>query len=115
MNDVAIPGIPAGIEFDTANDALRTRIQECLAHPLRESFRDCLERLASMASGIKGSARLYHDFAPMSLGWAVMRPDGSCWMAGGLIYHGPHDGFGSGGAPTFSVSLSREAGWQLHS
>jgi hypothetical protein len=37
------------------------------------------------------------------------------WMSGGLIYHGPHDRFGSGDAPTFSVSLGRTtAGWEIH-
>jgi len=37
------------------------------------------------------------------------------WMSGGLIYHGPHDNFGGGGAPTFSVSIGQEtAGWVVH-
>jgi len=33
---------------------------------------------------------------------------------GGLIYHGPHDGFGDGGSPSFSVSLSKSQGWSIH-
>ncbi len=36
-------------------------------------------------------------------------------MTIGCIYHGPHDGFGSGGAPTYAVSLTPEHGWLLHS
>jgi hypothetical protein len=33
---------------------------------------------------------------------------------GGIIYHGKHDGFGSGSAPTFSVCLEPTQGWQIH-
>ena len=36
------------------------------------------------------------------------------WMNGGLIYHGKHDGFGSGNAPTFSVCLTPTNGWSVH-
>lgn len=37
------------------------------------------------------------------------------WFTGGLIYHGTHDLYGAGIAPTFSVSLGRtEPGWEIH-
>ena len=36
------------------------------------------------------------------------------WFNGGMIYHGPHDGFGNGSGPTFSVSLSPTNGWSIH-
>jgi hypothetical protein len=32
------------------------------------------------------------------------------WFNGGCIFHGPHDGFGSGSAPTFSVCLNHTLG-----
>jgi hypothetical protein len=35
---------------------------------------------------------------------------------GGIIYHGPHDNGGDGGAPTFTVSInpSRKPHWSIH-
>lgn len=36
------------------------------------------------------------------------------WMNGALIYHGPHDNGGDGGAPTFSVNLVPTNGWSIH-
>ena len=58
--------------------------------------------------------RLYTDFAPYSFYWVCLDPDGNRWMNGGLIYHGAHDGGGSGGAPTFSVCLTPTNGWSIH-
>ena len=114
QNDVSRGlNIPAGVQFDNANNDLIARISECLAHPLAASFKDNLQRLAGMAAGIGGRARLYLDFSPLSLGWSVLRADGSCWMAGGLIFNSPAEGLGNGGAPSFSVSLSNQAGWEL--
>jgi hypothetical protein len=61
---------------------------------------------------------LYPDFAPFSFGFTTERmlPDGS-WgapVSGGLIYHGPHDGHGSGAHPTFAVTLEPCDGWRIH-
>lgn len=36
------------------------------------------------------------------------------WFNGGLVFHGKHDGFGSGSAPTFSVCLTATDGWSIH-
>jgi hypothetical protein len=36
------------------------------------------------------------------------------WFDGGLIFHGAIDGYGSGAAPTFSVTLSPTDGWNVH-
>jgi hypothetical protein len=36
------------------------------------------------------------------------------WFNGGLIFHGPHDNGGDGGAPTFSVSPIPASGWRVH-
>lgn len=35
-------------------------------------------------------------------------------IAGGLIYHGPEDGFGSGSGPSFAVCLEPTHGWEIH-
>jgi hypothetical protein len=59
--------------------------------------------------------KLYSDFAPLSLYFEIFR-EGRFEMNGGFIFHGPHDGFGNGGAPTFFVCLDpeKEAGWSIH-
>ena len=115
IND-AVPALPAEIQIDNENKQLVDRIQAALVHPLADTFTRSLDSLANMARRFPGGrARLYMDFAPLSLGWAVLRGDGSCWMAGGLIYSSSAAGLGNGGAPSFSVSLSDEDGWSLRS
>jgi hypothetical protein len=57
------------------------------------------------------------DFAPHSFEFSVERSVMDGWEAtlvGGLLFHGSHDGFGSGSAPTFSVSLTSTTGWSIH-
>lgn len=111
--DLALPQLPAGIEYDRQNDKLVERIQACLAHEQAESFKENLERLAGFARG-GAKVRIGLDFAPLSFGFAVLRADGSCWIVGGLLYHGAHDGGGNGGAPTYSVNVQPIVGWTLH-
>lgn len=36
------------------------------------------------------------------------------WFNGGLIFHGSHDGYGSGSAPSFSCTLTPTDGWSIH-
>ena len=45
--------------------------------------------------------------------WTPMTRD-VFWFNGGLIFHGPHDNGGDGGAPTFSVNLGVGYGWAMH-
>lgn len=58
------------------------------------------------------------DWAPNSFSFLMMKKDANGeyqrWFNGGLIFHGPHDGGGNGGAPTFSVCLSPTDGWSIH-
>ena len=61
--------------------------------------------------------RLYHDFAPYSFGFLMrLRRGGKYldWFNGALIFHGPHDGGGSGAAPTLAVCLKPTVGWTVH-
>lgn len=66
----------------------------------------------------KTHCELFGDFAPLSFSFVmkVRGEDGKYkyWFNGGVIFHGPHDGFGNGGAPTFAVSLTPTVGWQIH-
>lgn len=70
--------------------------------------------------GQRGMTRtsLWKDFAPYSFEFMVelLQSDGGYipYLRGGLIFHGKHDQFGSGGAPTYSVCLKPTDGWSIH-
>ena len=75
-------------------------------HDLMESFIDTFQRLENYSN--KGyEVSLYSDFAPLSLGFSIANQG---------RFDGKHDGFGNGGAPTFSVLISTEkkTGWSIH-
>lgn len=83
-------------------------------HELMESFTQTFARLENYSA--KGyEVFLYRDFAPLSLEF-VIKQEGRFVLNGGFIFHGKHDGFGNGGAPTFSVLLTDEkkTGWSIH-
>jgi hypothetical protein len=53
---------------------------------------------------------LVKDFAPLSFFFTMLSRKNptepyECWFCGGLVFHGAHDGYGSGAAPTLSVSV----------
>jgi len=65
----------------------------------------------------KTRCNLFKDFAPYSFYFELERKRDGPWimmMNGGLIFHGPHDNGGDGGAPTFSVNASPVDGWSIH-
>jgi hypothetical protein len=67
--------------------------------------------------GEKTRVRLFKDFAPFSFGFVVEQKNGEEWrhlFTGGLIFHGPHDGFGNGGGPTYAVAMAASVGWSIH-
>jgi hypothetical protein len=62
--------------------------------------------------------RLYPDYA-MSFQFGMDRKNDAtgnyeCWLQGGLIYHGVHDGYGAGIAPSFATTVIRMSGWVIH-
>ena len=79
----------------------------------RDAFEEKLEDLIRFKRD-GSTVKLREDFAPYSFFWMLFSPEGTFWMNGGLIYHGAHDGGGSGGAPTFSVNLTPTNGWAIH-
>jgi len=92
-------------------DEIKTFAKE---HDLLESFNRTFSRLETYSA--KGyTVTLYSDFAPLSLEFSIKEND-RLMLYGGFIFHGPHDGYGNGSAPTFSVSLStdKKAGWSIH-
>ena len=84
-------------------------------HHLMESFNETFSRLENYS--IKGyDVNLYSDFAPLSLEFSIT-DKGHFVFNGGFIFHGKHDGFGNGGAPSFSVCIDsgdRVTGWSIH-
>jgi hypothetical protein len=72
-----------------------------------------LEILQRYSDDSKGDFTLYPDFAPLSFLFALVK-DGKLLMNGGVIFHGKHDGNGSGGPPSFSVSIDKAQGWRVH-
>ena len=81
---------------------------------LLENFNNTFSRLETYSA--KGyTVTLYSDFAPLSMEFSIT-DNGKHILTGGFIFHGPHDGYGSGGAPTFSVCIDRndQPGWRIH-
>lgn len=77
------------------------------------SLQRCLDRLQNIAVNIDGKVYLGTDFAPYSFLFSVEAP-GSSGLNGGLIFHGSHDNGGDGSAPTYSVNLTPQDGWSIH-
>ena len=77
------------------------------------SLRNCLQRLRNVDENTGTETVITNDFAPHSFEFCRMK-DGKFAGNGGIIFHGKHDGYGSGSAPTFSVSLTPCSGWQIH-
>ena len=92
-------------------DEIKTFAKE---HDLLESFNNTFSRLESHSA--KGyTVTLYSDFAPLSMEFSITEND-RLILYGGFIFHGPFDGFGNGGAPTFSVCIDPDdkPGWRIH-
>jgi hypothetical protein len=109
--------VPKGIEI---HDSAKEQIAKCeeflngiadldTRMELWRTLQESLEQIGRIRDNYPSHpGKLYKDFAPLSFEWCAGN------LQGGLIFHGEHDGFGNGGAPTFSVSLSNTRGWQLH-
>jgi hypothetical protein len=84
-----------------------------------ESLTGCFEQLERIANNRNATVRLGTDFAPHSFYFEIHAaeakgPRGTLMLNGGVIFHGPHDRGGDGGAPTFSVNLTPKDGWSIH-
>jgi hypothetical protein len=66
----------------------------------------------------KTRVRLFKDAAPYSFGFVIeaknAKGEWSTWFYGGLLFHGAHDGNGSGAEPTLAVTLTPTVGWVIH-
>jgi hypothetical protein len=108
--------------IDYTNGGLENIKAFASTHPAGDTFMRCLESLNDRCDhGENRKCVIGTDFAPYSLSFAYgeMTTDPEpTWIGrpinGGLIYHGPHDGHGSGQAPSFSVTMDKADGWVLH-
>ena len=98
--------------IDKTNGLLETITKYANANGLKENLEQNLNGLKRHSQN-GCEVHLYQDFAPLSFYFEVIK-DGQLQLCGGLIYHGKHDNGGNGQAPTFSVSLTRSEGWQIH-
>jgi len=91
----------------------------------KEQFEQKIASLCAWETGAwyrdekgKRETRIFPDFAPYSLYFEryIIDENGKERFVGngGLIYHGKHDGFGSGEGPTFSCCLTPTSGWSIH-
>jgi len=103
---------------DMITDFSNGRLDEIIAfaneHGLTESYEKTFARLERHShNGCQ--VKIYSDFAPLYLYFEITR-DGQLVLNGGFIFHGPHDGYGNGGAPTFSVCIDpeKQPGWSIH-
>jgi|WetSurMetagenome_2_1015567.scaffolds.fasta_scaffold111619_2 hypothetical protein len=77
------------------------------------SLQECLDRLEQVDKNLDCITRISNDFADKSFYFTRWKGE-SCLGNGGIIYHGTHDNGGDGGAPTFSVNITPQSGWCIH-
>jgi phosphomevalonate kinase len=78
-----------------------------------ERFNETFSRLESYS--VKGyKVTLYSDFALHSMEFSITDNDKTIFY-GGFIYNVAYDGYGNGGAPTFSVCTDpdNKSGWSI--
>jgi hypothetical protein len=79
-----------------------------------DTLAECLSRFLQIEENYPGTVhKIATDWAPRSFGFTRYVNDQPT-ICGGIIYHGPHDNGGDGGAPTFSVSITPKKGWSTH-
>lgn len=90
-------------------------LQFALANKATVKLIERLDYLAHYGDGAN-VCHLHRDWAPNSFGFAMMRPDGSVWFNGGLIYSGPGQPL-DGSAPALTVGIGIDSsvhGWSVH-
>lgn len=83
---------------------------------------DCADKLTEKLGYLtayhegENTCQLYKDWAPYSFHFLMLRPDGTRWFNGGLIYSGPGQPL-DGSAPALTVGIgidSSRHGWTAH-
>lgn len=101
----------ADIIFDKLAQERYNRCKEYTEARGDKSLSQCIGRLAEW---VDCTIFISNDFDEMSFFFREIRQDSRPGLCGGIIYHGPRDGFGSGSGPTFSVCLEPTQGYSIH-
>jgi len=78
------------------------------------SLQDCIDRLNAIDKNCDTETTVMEDYAPRSFYFERYDKEKNFRGNGGIIFHGHHDGYGSGSVPTFSVTLTPTKGWCIH-
>lgn len=73
----------------------------------------CLRRLKAW-NPKDATISISNDYDNMSFFFRETYADGRTGLCGGILFHGPRDGYGSGGGPTFAVTLNPTDGYSIH-
>lgn len=95
--------------------AKRAELYESEANGALKAKLDYLERYGRDPERTR--VRLFRDSAPYSFGFVIEKKVGEEWhhlFTGGLLFHGSHDGHGSGSGPTFALTITPTTGWSIH-
>lgn len=81
-----------------------------------DTLQKCIDILKQNDFYFDSETSIRNDFAPRSFYFQRVNFYDKELVDGGIIFHGPHDGYGSGAPPTFSVSIndSKETHWEIH-
>jgi hypothetical protein len=81
-----------------------------------DTLQQCIARLKQVDDNMETETSIYNDYVPRSFYFLRKDKNDRTSGNGGIIFHGPHDGYGSGAPPTFSVSIndSKKTRWEIH-
>lgn len=105
-------------EITFSSDNARERFDSCKAFTEKrgdKSLQRCIDNLKRW----KNPIFIGLDFDKMSFSFreelpADLQAKGYTSVVGGILYHGPRDGYGSGNGPTFAVCIDGAEGYRIH-
>ena len=103
----------AKIEFSSEKAFQRFTEMSRKTRHMKKSLESCVLTLMEW-NPWDATIRIGCDFDELSFSFREILPDGREGICGGIIFHGERDGFGSGNGPTFSVTLDKTEGYQIH-
>lgn len=98
------------------HESARERFDACrkASEGMENSLEKCMERLSHW-NPKDATITVFNDHCDdLSFVFRETYADGRDGIRGGIILHGRRDGFGSGTAPTFSVTIGPAEGYYIH-
>ncbi len=104
----------ANIQFSSEGAAtLFKEMRQKTKHLGEHSLDACILNLLSW-NPWDATIHIGRDFDELSFTFRETYADGRKGICGGILYHGPRDGFGSGNGPTYGVTLEPTNGYSIH-